>query len=63
MLTLVHKILNLSIFHRSFHHSSTCYGEQKEAVLELYPLPLEGDLLETLYLVLKKNRHPPLAIY
>jgi hypothetical protein len=32
-------------------------------MLEVDPLPLEGDLLETLYPGLKKNRYPPLAIY
>jgi hypothetical protein len=32
-------------------------------MLELDPLPLEGDLLETLHPALKKNKHPPLAIY
>jgi hypothetical protein len=33
------------------------------AMLELDPLPLEGDLLEILHPGLKKNRHPSLAIY
>jgi hypothetical protein len=32
-------------------------------MLELDPFPIEGDLLETLHPVLKKNRHLPLAIY
>jgi hypothetical protein len=43
--------------------NAKCQGEQKEALLELNPLPLEGDLLKTLHLDLKKYRHPPLAIY
>jgi hypothetical protein len=30
-------------------------------MLDLEPRALEGDLLETLHLALKKNRHPPLA--
>jgi hypothetical protein len=32
-------------------------------MLELDPFPLEGGLLETLHLALKKNKHPPLATY
>jgi hypothetical protein len=28
-------------------HLGDCYSEQKEAMLELDSLPLEGDLLET----------------
>jgi hypothetical protein len=32
-------------------------------MLELVPLPLEGDLLETLHLALKKNKHPPLSFH
>jgi hypothetical protein len=27
-------------------------------MIELDPLPLESDLLETLYLILKKNKYP-----
>jgi hypothetical protein len=32
-------------------------------MLELDPLSFEGDLLETFHQGLKKNKHPPLAIY
>jgi hypothetical protein len=36
---------------------------KRAAMLELDPLPLESDLLETLHLAPRKNRHPPLSIY
>jgi hypothetical protein len=48
--------LNLSLL-------KSCWGEQKEAMLELDPLSLEGDLLDPLHPPLKKNKHLPLAIY
>jgi hypothetical protein len=37
--------------------NQTVRVEQKEAMLELDPLPLEGDLLKTLNLALKKYIH------
>jgi hypothetical protein len=39
-------------------------GVNKRAVvLDLDSLPLEGGLLETLHLALKKNKYPPSTIY
>jgi hypothetical protein len=45
------------------HEGKHCWGELKEAILGLDLLPLESDLLKTLHLVRKKNKHQPLTIY